>query len=476
MGKPYRTAGTSPLLFSPVARIPRYPDSMRIVVVGGVAAGMSAASRAKRFDPNVQVAVFERGGDISYSACGLPYVIGGEVEDFSELISRTPDQMRGRGIDVQLRHEVTGVDPVARTVTVRDRNAGRTRTEPYDRLLIATGSSAVCPDWARTDLKGVHVLRDLADARVLLADLRGVNRACIVGGGYIGLKMAEALRSRGLEVVLLEKAPEVAGRVLDRPHQGRIRAEVERHGVEVRCGVTVEGLSHMGGRVTGVQTDHGPVEADLVVVAIGVRPNVELAQAAGVSLGKTGAVRVNDRQETDVDGVYAAGDNCEARHRVSGEHVYIPLALTANRMGRIAGVNMAGGDQRFPGIVGSGIFKVFDLGAARTGLTQAEAEGLGLNAVSVDVDATDHAGYSPDAAPLHVRLTGERGSGRLLGAQLVGRPGSVKRVDVVAALLHVGAGVQDLFESDLAYAPPFSTTWDALLVAADRLGRELKRG
>lgn len=449
---------------------------MRIVVVGGVAAGMSAASRARRFDPDVNVTVFERGGEISYSACGLPYVVGGEVPDFAALISRTPDQMRERGIDVQLRHEVTGLDPSARTVTVRDRDAGHTRTEPYDRLLIATGSSAVCPDWARTDLRGVQVLRDLADARVLLAGLRGAKRACIVGGGYIGLELAEALHSRGLDVTLLEKAPEVAGRVVDRPHQGRLRAEVERHGVRVRCGVTVQGLTGTGGRVTAVETDGGLVETDVVVVAIGVRPNVELARAAGARLGQTGAVRVNDRQETDVDGVYAAGDNCEARHRVSGEHVYIPLALTANRMGRIAGVNMAGGDQRFPGIVGSGMFKVFSLGAARTGLTQAEAEGLGLAAVSVDVDATDHAGYYPDAAPLHVRLTGERGSGRLLGAQLVGQPQSVKRVDVVAALLHVGAQVEDLFGSDLAYAPPFSTTWDALLVAADRLERELQRG
>lgn len=443
------------------------------MVAGGVAAGMSAASRAKRFDPAVQVTVFERGADISYGACGLPYVIGGTVPSFERLIARTPEQMRKQGIDVRLRHEVTDVDAAARTITVLDRGAGRTFTEPYDRLLIATGVSAVRPEWARTDLRGVHVLRDLPDGRAILASLVGVARACIIGGGYIGLEMAEALRSRGLTVTLLERGPGVAGRMLDHSLQQRVQAELERQGVEVRCGTTVQALTGQGGRVSGVQTDGGTVPADLVIVAVGVQPNTELAQAAGARLGRTGAIAVNPRQETSVDGVYAAGDNTESTHRVTGQKVHIPLGLTANRMGRVAGVNMAGGDACFPGVVGTGIFKTFDLGAARTGLTQAEADELGLEAVSVDVDSTDHAGYYPDAAPIHVRLTGERGRRRLLGAQVVGQPESVKRVDVVAALLHAGGSVQDLFELDLAYAPPFSSVWDVLLVAADRLERKL---
>ncbi|GBF04991.1 FAD-dependent pyridine nucleotide-disulfide oxidoreductase [Deinococcus aerius] len=449
---------------------------MRIVVVGGVAAGMSAASRARRHNPEAEVAVFERGGEISYGACGLPYVIGGDVPDLGDLIARTPERMRGQGIDVRVRHEVTGVDAGARTVTVLDREAGGTRTEPYDRLLIATGVNAVRPEWARTDLRGVHVLRDLADGRAILASLKGATCACIVGAGYIGLEMAEALHSRGLRVTVLEKAPEVAGRMLDRAYQQRVRAELERHGVEVRCGTSVEELVGENGHVRAVQTDHGPVPADLVIVAVGVKPNTALAEAAGARLGETGAIAVNTRQETSVDGVYAAGDNSESLHCVTGQKVHIPLGLTANRMGRVAGVNMAGGEARFPGIVGTAIFKTFDLGAARTGLTQTEAEGLGLDAVSVDVESTDHAGYYPTAAPIFVRLTGERGSGRLLGVQLVGQPASVKRVDVVAALLHQRGSVGDLFELDLAYAPPFSSVWDVLLVAADRLGREVAGG
>lgn len=451
----------------------------RIVIIGGVAAGMSAASRAKRFDPGAEVVVFERGEYISYGACGLPYVIGGKVEEFEDLIARTPERMRGQGISVRTGHEITGVDAGAGTVTVLDRAAGRTTTEPFDRLLIATGVSAVRPAWAQADLSGVHVLRDIPDGQAIEASLQGVGgkpakRACIVGGGYIGLEMAEALHARGLKVILLEKGPEVAGRMLDKQLQRRVRAELEAKGVEVRCGTAVEGLTGTG-HVTGVQTSGGLVRADLVIVAVGVKPKTELAKAAGARIGKTGAVAVNLRQETSAAGIYAAGDNTESLHRVTRRKVHIPLGLTANRMGRVAGVNMAGGDATFPGIVGTAIFKVFDLGVSRTGLTQAEAEGVGLKAVSVDVDSTDHAGYYDDSLPIHVRLTAEVGTGRLLGAQLVSpRHISVKRVDVVAALLHRRSTVQHLFDTDLAYAPPFSGVWDVLLVAADKLNRQIR--
>ena len=454
------------------------PSAPRLLIVGGVAAGMSAASRAQRLNPDARITVFERGDYVSYGACGLPYVLGGDVPRFGQegwdaLVARTPAQIRARGIGVRLRHEVMGIDAGAGTVTVLDRAAGRTLTEPYDRLLLATGVSALRPDWAQTRLEGVHVLREIPDAQAIEASLQGAKRAVVVGGGYIGIELTEAFRARGLSVALLEKAPEVAGRTLDLPYQRRVRAEMERGGVDVRCGVSVEGLTGKDGRVTGVQTSEGLVRADLVIVAVGVRPNVELAKAAGVRLGKTGAVAVNIRQQTGVEGIYAAGDNTETLHRVTRRKVHIPLGLSANRMGRIAGVNMAGGDATFPGIVGTAIFKVFGLGAARTGLTQAEADALGLRAKSVDVESTDHAGYYKDARPIHVRLTGEVGSGRLLGAQLIGDRESVKRVDVVAALLGQRAGVQALFDADLAYAPPFSGVWDVLLVAADKLGREL---
>lgn len=450
---------------------------MRIVIVGGVAAGMSAASRARRFDPKVEIVVFERGEWISYGACGLPYVLGGDVDDFESLVARTPEQIRARGIGVRLRHEVTGIDAGAGTLTVLDRDAGRTVTEPYDRLLIATGVSPIRPDWATTDLRGVHVLKDIPDGQAIQASLEGAKRACIVGGGYIGLELAENFRARGLSVVMLEKGPEVAGRILDTPYQRRIREVVEAHGVDVRCGTTVTGLTGKAGRVTGVQTEAGLVRADVVVVSVGVKPNTALARAAGVRLGKTGAVAVNIRQETNVTGIYAAGDNTEATHRVTRRRVHIPLGLTANRMGRVAGVNMAGGHATFPGILGTAIFKTFSLGVARTGLTQAEADALGLDAHSVDVSSTDHAGYYADAAPIHVRLTAERTTGRLLGTQIVAHHHlSAKRVDVVAALLQQRGTVQDLFDCDLAYAPPFSSVWDVMLVAADRLHREVRAG
>ena len=379
--------------------------------------------------------------------------------------------MRGRGIAVHLRQRVEGIDPQSRTLTVRGPDGG-TRTEPYDRLLLATGSQPVQPPFARSDLAGVHVLKTIPDAGALGRALQDSQRVCIVGGGYIGLEMAEALRQRDLSVVLVQRGPGVAS-LLDEPLRVPIRAALERHGVDVRTGVNVTGLAGHE-RVTGVETDAGFIEADTVLVAIGVQPQAELAQTAGVSLGETGAVAVNSRQETNVEGIYAAGDCAESWHRVLGKPVYVPLALGANRMGRVAGVNMAGGDATFPGIVGTGIFKTFELGVALTGLTQAQAERAGLDAVSVDLSTTDAAGYHQSARPVQMRLVGERGTGRLLGAQIVAEEHhAAKRIDVVAALLGTGASVQDLFESDLGYAPPFSSTWDFPLVVADRLLRQL---
>lgn len=446
---------------------------MRIVIVGGVAAGMSAASRAQRENPAAEIVVLEAGEYISYASCGLPYVLGGQTkgEGFERLVVRTAQQMRERGIDVRLGHRAEGIDPAAGTLTFCTASGG-TSTEPYDRLLLATGSQPILPPFARADLEGVHVLKTIPDGEALDRTLGGAERVCLIGGGYIGLEMAEILRERGLSVTLLERGTEVA-RVLDEPLRAPIRAALERHGVDIRTGTVVTGLSGEG-RVTAVETEAGPIPTDAVLIAIGVRPRTELAQAAGVKLGKTGAIAVNARQETNLPGIYAAGDNCESLHRVTGQPVYIPLALGANRMGRVAGVNMAGGEATFPGIVGTGIFKTFELGVAVTGLTQAKAEQAGLDAVSVDLKTTDAAGYQLAARPVHIRLTGERGSGRLLGAQIVAEEyHAAKRIDVIAALLGTGAGVSDLFEMDSAYAPPFSSTWDFPLVAADKLLRLL---
>lgn len=438
---------------------------------------MSAAARAVRQNKKAEVVVYERGEIISYGACGLPYVIGQKVKSFPSLIVRTPAQMREQGVNVQIRHEVTGVDARARTLHVLNRDSGQTSVEPYDRLLLATGVSPILPPWEGLNWEGVHSLRHIPDGEALEASVQTSRRAVIIGGGYIGIELAEALRERGLNVVMLEKLPEVAGRMLDQPYQKLVRAALERGGVDVRTGVTVQGLTGKNGKVGGVQTDQGHIGADLVVVAVGVRPNVELARAAGARIGKSGAVAVNKRQETSVEGIYSAGDNTESTNLVTRRKGHVPLALAANRMGRVAGVNMAGGSATFPGIVGTGIFKAFELGVARTGVTQAEAEEYGLDAVSVDITSHEHSHYYQGAEDIHVRLTAQRGGGRLLGAQLISaHTTAVKRVDVVAALLHQRANAEELFNMDLAYAPPFSTTWDALLAAADKLMREVKKG
>lgn len=442
----------------------------RILIVGGVAAGMSAALRAKRHAPDADVVVFERGEIPSYGACGLPYVLGGEVDGWDALVARTPAQLRAEGVSVRLGHDVTDVDAAAARVTVRDAGGG-TRAEAYDRLLLATGVTPVRPPWMPGDgVAGLHVLRDIPDGRAIDASLRGARRVAIVGAGYIGLELAEAFRARGLSVVMVEMAPHVAGRVLDAPFRDLVRDELERNGVDVRAGTAVEGVAQRDGRVTGLHTAGGGVRADAVVVAVGVRPETALAEAAGARLGESGAIAVDDGQRTSADGVWAAGDNCEALHRVTGQPAHVPLGLAANRMGRVAGITMAGGDARFPGIAGTGIFKAFALGVGRTGLTQEEAEHHGLDAVSADITQGDHAGYYPDTRPVDIRLTAERGTRRLLGAQVVARNHeSAKRVDVVAALLHTGASVDDLADADLAYAPPFAGVFDALLIAAGRV-------
>ena len=446
---------------------------MRILVVGGVAAGMSAALRAVRHAPDADVVVFERGDIVSYGACGLPYVLSGDVGDWDDLIARTPAELAAEGVDVRTGHDVTDVDAAAGHVTVRAAD-GTTTREPFDHLLIATGAAPVVPDWVPQGVAGVYTLTDIPDGRAIDAGLRDARRVAIVGAGYIGLELAEAFRARGLDVVMVQ-AGRVAGRILDHAQCDLVQAELERQGVDVRTGVEVTGLTHRDGRATGVQTDAGDVRADAVVIAVGVRPRSELAQRAGATLGAAGAVAVDDRQRTSVGGVWAAGDCCETVQRVTGGRVYVPLGLTANRMGRVAGTNMAGGDAAFPGIVGTGILKAFSLGVARTGLTQAQAEDAGLDAKSVDIDGRDHAGYYPDARPIRVRLTGERGSGRLLGAQIVARNhSSALRIDVIAALLHDGSSADALADMDLAYAPPFSGVWDVLLIAAGKLAQAVR--
>ncbi|GLV47869.1 NADH oxidase [Thermus sp. LT1-2-5] len=438
----------------------------RMVVVGGVAGGASAAAKAKRENPELEVVVYEKSGWVSYGACGLPYVLSGEIPSLSKLVARTPEEFRKQGVVVHTHHEVVDIDPLGRVLTVFDHREGRTFQDRYEYLVLATGARPSIPPIPGTEQAGVYTLRSMEDGERLLKALEGARRAAILGAGYIGLEVAEAFRKRGLEVTLLE-AKERPLPHWDEEVGTLLRKELERHGVEVWTGVRVLALRGAG-RVEAVETSEGVVPADLVLVATGVRPNTELAQAMGVALGPTGAIATDHRMRTNLDGVFAAGDVAESFHQVLKRPYWLPLGDVANKHGRTAGSVIAGKEARFHGVVGTAIFKAFGLAVATTGLSLEAALKEGYRAKKVFIQSRDGAHYYPGSAPLWVELVYEEGTERLLGGAVVAHGHGALRVDVLAALLHRGSTLEDLLALDLAYAPPYSPVWDPLLIAAQQ--------
>ena len=443
----------------------------RLVVIGGDAGGMSAAAQARRRrgPDDLAIVAFERGHFTSYSACGIPYWIGGAVEDRESLIARDPATFRDKhAIDVRLRHEVTAIDLDRREVVARALDGGGEVREPFDQLVYAAGAVPVRPSWV-DGVRGVFGVQTLDDGTAVREWLDGdprPRRAVVVGGGYVGVEMAEALMRRGLPVTLLEREPEPMSTV-DPDMGALVREAIRGLGIDVRTGVTVSGLETAGGRVSAVVTDAGPVPADVVVLGLGVRPNVGLATEAGLPVGPTGALRTDLRMRVPgFDGVWAAGDCVESVHLVTGHPVHIPLGTHANKQGRVAGVNLGGGYATFPGVVGTAVTKVCDLEVGRTGLREREAEAAGFAYVTATVESTNRAGYFPGARPLTVKLVAERRTGRLLGAQIVGRAEAAKRIDVLAVALTQRMTVDEVTTLDLGYAPPYAPVWDPVLVAA----------
>jgi len=441
------------------------------VVVGGDAAGMSAASKAKRADPELDVVVFEKGEWVSYAACGMPYYVKGDVEDIDDLVAVEPETFREeRDIDLRTGHEVVDIDPDERVVTV----VGEERFEqPYDDLLVATGATAVVPPFDGMDLDGVFTLHDMDEAAAIESylDDEAPETAAVVGGGYVGVEIAEALADRGLTVHLYEMLPSLL-----QPFGETVGETVADHlrdqGVRLHLETAVSGFAG-GDTVERVHFEDEDAPADIAVVGVGVAPNVDLAADAGVELGPTGAIATDEYGRTNLDGVFAAGDAAEARHAVTGEPTHVPLALTANRAGRAIGQTVADEPTEVGPTAGTAIVKAFDLGAARTGLTDEErAREAGFDPVSVTISAPSRAHYYPDATELTVTLLADVETGRLLGGSLVGREG-VKRIDTVAMALHAEQTVSELQNADLAYAPPFSPVWDPVLTAAKVLSGKL---
>lgn len=443
--------------------------AQRLVVVGGDAAGMSAASQARRLQRDLEIVAFERSNYVSYSACGEPYYVGGLVDSIDSLVARTPADFAERRIEVHLRHEVTEIDLDRRQIRVRNLEDSTSRTLGFDHLMYATGSRPLRPV-AITGIEGPRVfgLRTLEDAIRLkqIAD-RGPGHAVMVGGGFIGIEMAEAMIDRGWKVTMATSGRHVLERTLDDPTGELADRAVREYGVELLTLARVTDIEDRGSKHV-VSGEGFALTADLVVIGLGAGPEVELAAAAGIPLGATGAVTVDDRQATGVPGVWSAGDCAEVRHRVSGLPVNMLLGTVANKTGRIAGTNLAGGDGRFPGVLGTAITRIGTTEISRTGLKVEEAAAAGFSPVTGLARGTVSAGYWPNTSRMTVLVIADGSTGQILGGQIVGGPGAGKRIDVLATAIWSGLTAAELAWVDLAYAPPFSGVWDLIHIAARR--------
>ncbi|MEU9609130.1 FAD-dependent oxidoreductase [Streptomyces sp. NPDC048057] len=450
----------------------------RLVVIGGDAAGMSAASQARRFrsPEELEIVAFERGHFSSFSACGIPYWIGGQVAERDDLIARTPAEHRERAIDLRMRTEVTEVDTARGRVRSRDLESGAEVWTGYDKLVVATGARPIRPPIPGIDAPGVHGVQTLDDGQALLDTIGATEgrRAVVVGAGYIGVEMAEAMLNRGFEVTVLNRGEQPMA-TLD-PDMGRlVHTAMDWLGITTvdRAEVTAV-LTGPDGRVRAVTTADAEYPADVVVLGIGVEPETELARAAGLPLGAYGGLLTDlSMRVRGQDAIWAGGDCVEVLDLVSGRERHVPLGTHANKHGQIIGANVGGGYGTFPGVVGTAVSKVCDLEIARTGLREKDASAVGLQYVTATVESTARAGYYPDAGLMTVKIIAERRTGRLLGLQIVGREGAAKRVDIAAVALTAGMTVEQMTALDLGYAPPFSPVWDPVLVAARRATKRL---
>ena len=438
---------------------------MKVVIVGGVAGGATAAARIRRLDEQAEIVVFERSGYISYANCGLPYYIGGVIEDPEELTLQTPESFFSRfRIHMKVHHEVTAIHPDKKTVSVKNLETGEIFEESYDKLLLSPGAKPVWPDLPGIDSEKLFTLRSVEDTfriKNFIND-RSPRSAIMVGGGFIGLEVAENLRELGMDVTIIQQSRQLLN-PFDADMASFIHAEMRKHGVKLALGHSVEGFAERDGGLDVLLKDHAPLHADMVVLAIGVTPESALAKDAGLALGLKGSILVNDHMETSIPDIYAVGDAVQVKHYVTGEGALIALAGPANKQGRIAADNICGGDSRYLGSQGSSVIKVFDMTAATTGINETTAKKAGLDVDTVILSPMSHAGYYPGGKPMKVVF--EKGTYRLLGAQIVGYEGVDKRMDVLATAIHAGLKATRLKDLDLTYAPPYSSAKDPVNMA-----------
>jgi len=452
---------------------------MRIVVIGANAAGAKAASKAKRINPKAEVLMIDRGSFISYGACGIPYFVSETVEHVKDLMSTPMGVVRDahffnkvKGVTVRTDTEVTSIDRDAKTVYLLEMTTGQKSVLEYDRLIMATGSSPLIPKISNLDLPGILTVKSIEDAELLRAGAISGSKACIVGGGLIGLETAEALQHKGMQVTLFEMRDQLLPGVLDQELAYIVEKQLGQQGVTVMTGCAVSGFKGTD-RIEAVCFGGQELAADLVVLAPGVIPNVGLAKAAGLKIGVTGAIAVDERLCTSDPDIYACGDCCETTHLITGKKVHIPLGSTANKQGRVAGINAAGGEAAFSGVIGTSILRVFNINAGKTGLSETEARANGFDVETVLSPSHDKAHFFPGAKPIVLKLVAERKTGRLLGLQAAGEGAVDKRLDAAATAITFQATAEQVSQLDLAYAPPYSAAMDNLIVAADIMKNKL---
>lgn len=444
---------------------------MKYVIIGGDAAGMSAAMQVLKYDNKAEITVLERGSFYSYGQCGLPYVISGEIESVDKLVSRSVHTFRDKyGMDARTNCQVNEVNAQTKTVHGQDVNSKETFSVNYDTLLVASGADPFIPEWEGNNLAGVHALKTIPDAKLIMNYMeQGVRDVTIVGGGYIGLEMAEGFSTAGMHVRLLNRSAYV-GKIFDKEMAEHIHQEAARQNIDFHLNEDVQKIIGKE-KVERVQTEKSAYQTDLVLVATGVTPNTAFLEGTGVKTGLNGAIQVNAVMETNVPGIYAAGDCALQYHKVKQEYDYIPLGTTANKQGRIAGMNMAGVTREFKGMTGTSILKFMDLTLGKTGLTEKEAAALNLPYEAVTVQGNDIAGYYPGAKTTYVKLVYRTDDFQLLGGQIIGEKGVDKRVDVLATALFMDMKVTDFEDVDLSYAPPYNGVWDPIQRAARKANR-----
>lgn len=445
----------------------RWNDNMKVVIVGGVAGGASAAARIRRLDESAEIIVFEKTGYISYANCGLPYYIGDVITDSSDLTLQTPESFWTRfRILVKVNHEVTNIDVTQKTVTVKNLLTGTEWEEHYDKLLLSPGAKPVRPNLPGIDSEKIFSLRTVEDTFRIhdYLEKTKVQSAVIVGGGYIGIEVAENLKEKGLNVTIVQR-PNQLMNTLDYDMASFVHSKLRTKGISLRLNSNVTSFRQDGERIVTLLEDNSEIAADMVLLAIGVAPENSLAKQAGLKLGVKGSIVVNDCMETSVQDIYAVGDAIQVKHFVTEEDTVIALAGPANKQGRIAADNICGGDSHYQGSMGSSIIKIFDMTVAGTGLTEKVAKSMGIDCESVVLSPASHAGYYPGAKVMTMKVVFEKDTWKLLGAQIVGTEGVDKRLDVLATAMHAGMKANMLKDLDLAYAPPFSSAKDPVNMA-----------